>query len=153
MPPLTITITSPTDGTTFNEETPITVTGTVTNSASVTVNGVVATVSTDTFTASVTLSEGENVITATATDTYGQTATDSITVSLITKGTITGTVIDTSTSTPIPSAEISIIDSLNITLTGATDAEGNYSIANVTQGAYTGTITLRITALTASAAP
>ena len=54
----------------------------------VTVNGIQAPVSSNIFSASVLLSEGANTITATATDTNNNTASDSINVTLVTKGNI-----------------------------------------------------------------
>ena len=61
----------------------ITVTGTVDDpSASVTVNGVTATISGGTFSAGLTLSEGANTITATSTDAAGNTASASVMVTL-----------------------------------------------------------------------
>jgi hypothetical protein len=53
------------------------------NDIGLVVNGITATVTNGTFSASIPLSEGQNTITATATDEYGQTASDSITVTLI----------------------------------------------------------------------
>lgn len=82
-PALSVSITSPADGSVLNSS-PAAVTGTVTNNASVTVNGIPAMLSNGTFTASIDLAEGTNTITASATDAYGQTASDSITVTLIT---------------------------------------------------------------------
>ncbi|MEK6777694.1 MAG: PKD domain-containing protein [bacterium] len=78
---LSISITSPADGSVFNSS-PAAVTGTVTDNASVTVNGIPAVLSNGTFTALIDLAEGTNTITASASDTYGQTASDSITVTL-----------------------------------------------------------------------
>ena len=61
----------------------VTVTGTVDDaSATVKVNGTTATVSGGNFSASVTLNEGSNTITATATDAAGNTASVSVRVSL-----------------------------------------------------------------------
>ena len=61
----------------------ITVTGTIDDpQASVTINGATATVSGGNFSASVTLSEGNNTITATATDPAGNTALASVAVAL-----------------------------------------------------------------------
>ena len=107
-----------------------------------TVNGKYASVSGSAFTASIPLSEGQNAITAVANDTYGQTASQGITVTLVTKGTITGVITDSSTGLPIPSATISMTDALSVTHTALTDANGTYMISNVAQGSYTGTITL-----------
>ena len=141
LPPLTVSITSPLNETVLNSSL-ITVTGNVSNNAQVMVNGVYAVVNGSAFTASIPLSEGQNAITAVANDTYGQTASQGITVTLVTKGTITGVITDSSTGLPIPSATISMTDALSVTHTALTDANGTYMISNVAQGSYTGTITL-----------
>lgn len=61
----------------------VTVLGTIDDaSASVTINGTSATISGGNFSASVTLSEGNNTITATATDPAGNAATASVAVNL-----------------------------------------------------------------------
>jgi len=68
----TITITSPVAGSIGNQ-TPITVTGTIsgTSPVGVTVNGVAATVSGTSFSASIPLSQGQNPLAATATNAFG----------------------------------------------------------------------------------
>jgi len=84
-PPPTVTITSPQPLSVFNASgNPVTVTGTVDNSNdTVSVNGVAATVSSGTFTApGVALREGANILTATATDKYGNVGSASETVTL-----------------------------------------------------------------------
>ncbi len=140
VPQLSLNITSPQAGAVINSS-PITVTGNVSNSANVTVNGIPATVNNGIFSASIPLTEGQNVITATATDQYGQTASQSINVTLLTKGTITGAVTDSSTGLPLPSATISITDSLNITKAALTDINGSYTINGISSGAFSGSIT------------
>ncbi|MEK6590028.1 MAG: hypothetical protein AABZ11_05040, partial [Nitrospinota bacterium] len=82
-----ITITSPADGNTVTADT-ITVTGTVDdNTAAVTINGVNATVANNTFTASgITLAQGANTITITATDSVGNIRTASITITRLISG-------------------------------------------------------------------
>ncbi len=82
IPLLTIAISSPQDGAVVNSS-PATVSGNVSNNAIVTVNGIQASVSNNTFSASIPLSEGQNTITASATDQYGQTASQSIDVTLM----------------------------------------------------------------------
>jgi hypothetical protein len=77
----TLTIASPANGTTTHAPT-ITVTGTASDAsdiASVTVNGLPAT-GTTSWNAEITLTEGENTITVVATDTSGNTATETVTV-------------------------------------------------------------------------
>jgi Glucodextranase, domain B/IPT/TIG domain/Carboxypeptidase regulatory-like domain/FG-GAP repeat/Fibronectin type III domain len=141
IPPLTLSITSPQDGVVLNS-TPLTVSGQVSNNAQVTVNGVAASVSGNTYSASVPLSEGPNTIIATATDSYDQTATASITVTLTGSNVLTGTVTDASTGLPILlSASVSVTDSIGHTETALTDSDGAYQITNLAEGNFTGTIT------------
>lgn len=134
--PLTVSITSPADGTTMNS-TPITVTGTVNGpSPTVAVNGVKAAVSGSTFTAGLNLKEGPNTITAVATDSYGQTASHSITVTLLARGTVTGTVTDSFTGLPVSNVSVTVAD-FSETHTAATDSGGAYTISGITQGSFT----------------
>jgi len=107
----------------------------------VTVNGTSATVSNNTFTASVSLIEGQNTITATASDQYSHTASDSINVTLVTKGSITGTVTDSLTGLPLSSATVSVTDSSSNIQTALTASDGIYTINDITQGAFNGSIT------------
>ncbi len=81
MPPLIISIISPTDGVVVNASW-LTVTGIVTNNARVTVNGYDALVNNNTFSVLIPVREGNNTITASAVDQYYQTASHSITVTL-----------------------------------------------------------------------
>ena len=140
-PPLTVKITSPTDDTVVNTS-PLTVTGTVSDpTATVTVNGVASSISSNTFQASIDLVEGQNTITAQATDQYGQAATDSVTVALLTKGTVAGTVTDSQSGLPLSSAAVSVTDVLSVTQTELTGAGGTYAISNVASGALSGSVT------------
>jgi len=87
-PPITQTITSPLNSATINRP-DVMVRGTVVNSTGnetgVTVNGIVATIyNGEFFVNHVSLEEGQNNITATATDTTGNTAKTSITVNAVT---------------------------------------------------------------------
>ena len=87
---ITLTIDSPSDGVSISRP-DVMVTGTVTNAGDfetgVTVNGVVAIVYGNQFVANhVSLQEGPNVITATATDINGLTSTASLTVTAVTTG-------------------------------------------------------------------
>lgn len=81
-PSLNVVITAPQDENTVTAS-PVTVTGMVTNEASVTVNGVSVNVVGGLFSTSVPLSEGQNPITANASDQYGQTKSQDITVTLV----------------------------------------------------------------------
>ncbi len=85
--PPTVRITSPTDLAAVGT-TPITFTGTVSDPAAMVSVGILripATVSGNSWTASVPLSEGGNVVTAVATDAHGNAGTDSITIALDTQ--------------------------------------------------------------------
>ncbi|MBI5748934.1 MAG: fibronectin type III domain-containing protein [Nitrospinae bacterium] len=139
-PPVTAAITSPADGAVLNSS-PVTVEGTVSSNANVTVNGIQANVSNNTFSASVPLIEGINTITAVARDQYSTTYR-SITVTLLTKGSIAGIVTDSSTGLPLSSATVSVTDSLNITQTAVTDSnpKTNYTITSIASGDFTGSI-------------
>ena len=138
--PLTVKITSPTDGTAINAS-PLTVTGTMSDpTATVTVNGIASSISDNNFQASIDLAEGQNTITAQATDQYSQTATDSVTVTLLTKGTIAGTVTDSQSGFPLSSATVSVTDALSVTQSALTGADGTYAISNVASGAFSGSI-------------
>ena len=139
-PPVTVAITSPADGAVFNSS-PVTVEGTVSSNTNVTVNGIQANVSNNTFSASIPLIEGANTITVIASDQYSTTYR-SINVTLITKGEIAGTVADSSTGLPLPSATVSVTDSLSIIHTAITDSnpKTNYTITSIASGDFTGSI-------------
>jgi hypothetical protein len=140
-PLLTVEITSPENGSVVNAR-PLIVTGIVSDpKATVTVNGVTPSLSGNTLQASVDLAEGQNTITAQAKDQYGQTATDSVTVTLLTMGTIAGTATDSQTGLPLPSGTVSVTDALSVTQTALTGADGTYAISNVASGAFSGGIT------------
>ncbi|MFZ5907351.1 MAG: DUF1566 domain-containing protein [Nitrospirota bacterium] len=81
IPPLVVIITSPVDGTVVNSSW-LTVSGTVSNNAHVSVNGTSVTVVDNAFSTIIPLNEGLNTITAIAADSYGQTASQSVTVTL-----------------------------------------------------------------------
>ncbi len=136
-----IKITSPQDKAQISSKT-VDVSGTVENSTNVTVNDLIALVSGDTFSSKLTLEEGENTILAIATDQYGRTASDDITVNIVVpvKGTLTGTVINGLTGLPLPSALVSITDAQGNTQAIPTNASGAFT-AQVAGGAYSGTIT------------
>jgi hypothetical protein len=139
-PPLTLTISSPQDGAVVNGA-PITVTGSVSNNAGVTVNGVGASVSGNAYSASIPLNEGLNTIAVVALDGFGQSETVRVSVTLLSPGTLTVAVTSATTGLPIQSALVSVTDSAGILQTALTDANGEYTIANITPGSLTGTIT------------
>lgn len=137
VPPLAVSITSPSNGAVVNNY-PVTVTGNVSDeTAEVMVNGIQATISGTTFSApGLPLQEGPNTVTASAVDGYEQTATDAIVVTLVTKGTIAGTVTDAVADTPLPDVEVTVSDNdgdHNV----VTGSEGKYLIEGVSQGAIT----------------
>ena len=135
-----IKITSPQDGAQLSSST-VTVTGTVENSEKVTVNNIPAEISGNTFSATITLKEGDNTIYATATDKYGRTACDNIivTIAAVPKGTITGTVTNAASGTVLSAAIITITDAAGETQTITTIATGTFS-AEIAEGPFTGTV-------------
>lgn len=126
---------------------PITVTGTIDNSTdTISVNGIAATVSGGSWSASgVLLRQGQNVITATATDVHGDVGTDSVTVTLNTTppqlgilAPTTGQSVTSSTVTVAGNVNEQIpgtINSTQITVTvngiAATVSNRTFSAANV----------------------
>jgi hypothetical protein len=108
---------------------------------SVTVNGIPATVSSDSFfSVPVPLNEGQNTITASVVQ-GSQNAVHEIVVTLVTTGSISGTVTESSTGLPVEAAAVEVIDSASNTLTASTAADGTYTINNAVQGAFSGSIT------------
>jgi hypothetical protein len=141
LPLLTVRITSPANGAVLHEN-PVNVIGTVSDpSASLNVNGVVPSILENTFQASLNLTEGANSIAVVAQDRYGQTASDRIEVSLVTRGSIAGTVVDSITGLPLASAEVSVMDSLGISHAALTGIDGKYLISSVPFGTFSGSIT------------
>ena len=135
-----VKITSPQD----NAQIPsnkVNVSGTVENSTNVTVNDLVAYLSGNTFSATLQLEAGLNTILAVATDPYGRTAGDHITVNIIApvKGTITGTITNGLTGSPLSSAGVTVTDAQGNTQTTATDSSGAFTL-QVKEGTYAGTI-------------
>lgn len=121
---ITLTITSPSNGATINGPN-VMVKGSVANSGGyetgVTVNGVVANTYGNQFTANrVPLEEGTNIITATATDTHGHTATVSITINAVTTGNYIRLTADTESGIAPLEATLSIDGSFSITNSSVT---------------------------------
>jgi sugar lactone lactonase YvrE len=137
--PLSLNIASPQDGATVNSS-PVLVTGNVNNNANVTVNGFQASVTNNAFSLSVLLSEGSNTLTAVATDQYGQAASQKITVTLVTRGSITGTVKDSSTGLPLPSATVSVTELFSVAKSALTDNNGKYMISGIAPETFNGSI-------------
>jgi parallel beta-helix repeat protein len=140
--PLTIAITSPVEYAVLTLS-PITVTGTVSNNADVTVNGVQASVVNGIFTASILLSDGYDIpLTATAVDQYGQIASDVIRVDLITKQGMSGRVVDATTYAELPSVSVALTDSSNVTHNTLTDSTGRFFFTNIPLWNFTATFSL-----------
>jgi PKD repeat protein len=120
-----ITITSPTPLSVFNAAAnPITVTGTIDNSTdTVSVNGVAASVSGGSFTApGILLREGQNVITVTATDVYGDVGAASETVTLNTTPPQLGILAPTNGSV-VTSSTVTVAGNVNEQVPGTINAK------------------------------
>jgi DNA-binding beta-propeller fold protein YncE len=117
------------------------VSGTVENSTNVTVNNLIASVNGNTFSSQLTFKEGANTILAIATDPYGRTASDDVTVRIVVpvKGTVTGTVFNGLTGSPLSSAIVTITDAQGNVQTITTTASGVFTV-QVAEGAYSGTV-------------
>ncbi len=154
---ITLTITSPPNGATIYGP-DVMVKGTVTNAGSyetgVTVNGIVANVYGNQFTAShVPLAEGTNTITITAKDTAGNTATISITVNAVTTGSYIRLTSDTESGISPLETTLRIdgsftIDNSTITVTGPAQPQivnvspSEYTVSMTTEGVYYFTATV-----------
>jgi len=140
IPPLTVKISSPPSGAIFYAN-PVTVSGTVSDpSATVTVNGVIPSISGNAFQVNINLAEGANSLTALAEDRYGQKASDHVEVTLITRGSIAGVVKDTLSKLPLPAATVSVTDSQNQPYSVLTGADGKYQIPGIASGAFSGEV-------------
>jgi sugar lactone lactonase YvrE len=139
IPPLALYITSPQDGSKINSS-PVTVLGITSNDANVRVNDIQVALRDKSFSLSIPLKEGENIITAKATDQFGQTASHTISVALVIKASMTGTVTDLSSGLPLSSATVSMRDALNKTRTVSTNRRGEYRIVKIPPGLFNGSI-------------
>lgn len=138
-----ITITSPEDNALLNTPS-VTVTGNASDSISwiksVTINGTSAGLTGETYTSDIQLTEGQNTITATATDAAGNTGTATITVTLdTTPPAVTSTTpVDNDTgvlvNTTITATFSEEIDASTITTT-------TFSLNSETSGAISGSVT------------
>jgi len=68
-------------------------------------------------------------------------SSNGMTFTVLTPGSVTGFVTDLSTTLPVPSASVSITDSGGVTQTVVTDMNGQYTINDLREGNFTGTIT------------
>ena len=138
-----ITIISPEDGVLLNTPS-ITVTGNASDSISwiksVTVNGTSAGLTGETYTSDIQLTEGQNTITATATDAAGNTGTATITVTLdTTPPAVTST-------TPVDNdTEVTVNTTITATFSEEIDASTitttTFSLNSETSGAISGSVT------------
>ncbi|MCJ7602768.1 MAG: carboxypeptidase-like regulatory domain-containing protein [Desulfobulbaceae bacterium] len=127
VPPLELAITSPSDGEVFSSTNIVTVTGTFTNNPQITVNGIIAAILPDNiFSETVTPSAGEFIITATASDEFGQVESASVKV-VVEGGSVAGTVTEASTGLPLPSANVRISSGIN-NFSTYSNADGYYSL-------------------------
>ncbi len=135
-----VKITSPQDNAQIPSNS-VDVSGTVENSANVRVNDITANISGNAFSAMLNLDAGLNSILAIATDSYGRTASDDITVNIVppVKGTITGTVTNSITGDLLDAATVNITDGQGNTQTVITNASGIFT-AEVAEGSFSGTI-------------
>jgi hypothetical protein len=152
---LTVSITSPSDGATISGS-GITVTGVVINSTGnetgVIVNGIPATVYGSRFIADyVSLTEGSNTITVTATDTAGNTATSTITVTAAAIGTYITVTSNIESGTAPITATLRVDGTFSITSTTITGSgpatpeitaisADEYSVKIKAEGTYTFTV-------------
>jgi len=136
-PPLILSIDSPLEGEVFNAS-PITVTGTVSNNAAVMVNGAPVPLSGNTWSTSMPLTEGLNPIGVTATDSFGQSETQNISVSLVTLGALTGMTTDAETGLLV-SAGVTLTDASGSTNTAYANSNGQYTFPFLPQGNFTAT--------------
>ncbi len=94
-------------------------------------------VSNNTFSAAITLAEGVNTITATATDTLNQTATVHIQVTVVTKGSLAGTVTDSQTGLALPGVTVRATDAGGAVHQTMTNELGFYAFSDVPAGSIT----------------
>jgi hypothetical protein len=140
IPPLTVKITSPPNGTVLYES-PVNVSGTVSDpSATILVNGTIPSISGNAFQVNINLAEGANSITASAEDQYGQKASDRVDVTLVTKGSIAGVIRDSLTKLPLVSAAVTMTDSQNQPYSVLTGVDGKYQITGISSGAFIGDV-------------
>jgi len=138
--PLTLSL-SMMDGAVYTVDAPMMVSGTVSDvTATVVLNGVPANLYSDVSgihfeSAAVRLAEGRNTLTAIAQDGYGQTASVSVTVMLLTKGMLTGAVTDVATGLALPEVTVTVEGSQN-TYTAITDAQGAYTQPGIAAGSF-----------------
>ncbi len=129
-----VTIQSPLDGALFDAG-PITVTGSLDREATVSVNGVEATVTDLAFSVSVPLSEGSNAITATATNAGGE-GQDAINVILDT------TPPTISIGSP---ANLAVLNSTTLTVTGPVSGADSVTVNGVSAAINSGSFSANIT--------
>ncbi|MEW6521349.1 MAG: carboxypeptidase regulatory-like domain-containing protein [Thermodesulfobacteriota bacterium] len=140
-PPFELAITSPLEGEVFPSTNIVTVTGTFTNDPEITVNGTSATILPDNiFTATVTLGYGEQLITVSGVDEFGQTASDTVSVTVPVRE-LSGLITHYATGLPLAGATVSILESDSSDWRSVTSlADGSYKIDGVALGSFTGQV-------------
>ena len=154
--PPTVSITTPTDGAELTES-PATVIGTVSDDralADVTVNGIAALVTGNSFSVDIALTEGANTLTALATDAAGNTASSGVTVTYVPPDTAPpeisigtpadGSVVTTDTVTVAGIiTDASPIDAVDVNGIAAVLSNGTFSALDIplAQGSNTITVT------------
>jgi len=134
--PPSLTIAHPPDGAVFTAS-PIEVRGSVSGAATVTVNGLPATVNNGFFSATVSLQRGQNTLFVTAVDSLGRSVSKSITVIFLTQGVLSGSVTAAHTRVPVESARVAVRDSLDTLKTTLTDVDGRFTIDGIEAGPVT----------------
>ena len=134
-PPLTASFSQPLDGQ-EKYHTPISVLGTVNDpEATVTVNDTATTVEQGIFQLELELSEGLNTLILEARDLNGQSVSQSINVTLVTNGAVTGVITDSISGSPLEGVTITVTDS-SASYTAISDEAGAYTINNTVQGDF-----------------
>jgi len=153
--PPVMEITSPTNNAEVNQS-PVTVNGTISDESTVTVtvNGINATISNGSYSASIPLVTGSNTLTAIATDAAGNTASTSIQVTLLPPPDISPPVIGITSP-----ADDAVVDQSPLTVTGTVSDESTVTVAinginaTVSNGNYSVSVSLQegLNTLTATA--
>ncbi len=144
----TVTITSPTDGSSFLESASISLQGSATDAESGAIpdasltwsSDIDGTLGTGSPIAKSFLTVDTHVITLSATDSHGGTGGTTVTIFIVTDpspGSVAGQAFRSNDGAPFAGINVSLIDAANNTTTVQTDASGNYSFTSVVAGTYT----------------
>ena len=133
--PLVLVVSAPTERATVATS-PVTVTGTVSNNAAVTINGIDTVVTAGSFSSPIAVSEGDNPIVVTATDSYGQTVSKTVLVTLSSKGNVSGWISDRSSNAGVP-ATLTLTDSAGVQRAAIADEFGDFAFTALQPGTFT----------------